>query len=309
MIIKEKQEQFASEMNKHGILYRIVQITRLQELADQINNTLEKDISDSDFAEYVAYAYNFQLLDKFPEMKSVIVASQYNPCHRVNFRYRGKNHEVLLPPGYVKFRSKQVNLQRTIGETLAPLGYKCERIIVSVKLLAARTGLAKYGRNNISYVEGFGSHHFLGSFITDLPYEQDYWQEAELMQECTNCRSCIANCPTEAISDDRILIHGEKCLTYFNRNPGVFPDWIKPEWHNCWLGCIKCQDICPANSQFVNDTESLPGFDETETEILLNTNEFNELPDSLKVRFEQFGFPELHGHILRNLHALQLRTS
>jgi epoxyqueuosine reductase len=300
----ELHQTFAAKMAENGIQYRIMPIGRLEELKDLISHTLEDDITDSDFAEYVSYAYNFQVPEKFPEMQSVIVASKYNPCHTVSFPYNGKAVPVLLPPGYVQFRNKQFNLQKTIAEILSPLEYKCERIILPVKLLAARSGLAKYGRNNISYVPGWGSHHFLGSFITNVPIETDTWQEPEILSECESCSACIENCPTGAIGNDRFLIHGEKCLTFFNRNPGIFPEWLHPEWHNALVGCIRCQDICPANREVSDRAVTLPGFDEAETEILLKTDDFNLLPETLQARFDQFGFPELHGFILRNLRTI-----
>ena len=305
----ELHQTFAANLAEHGIRYRIVPVNRIAELFTHFRHTMEDEVTDSGFSRYISYIHNYKILDKFPWAQSIIVASKYNPCHTVNFQYRGQTIPVLLPPGYVHFYTKQGILQRTITDALSPLGYKCERIILPVKLLAARSGLAKYGRNNISYIQEWGSHHFLGSFITDIPAETDFWRKPELLPECDSCSACKDSCPTGAIGNDRFLIHGEKCLTYFNRNPGNFPQWLKPEWHNSLVGCIRCQELCPANDPVKDDIQVLQEFNETETEILLCTDTFEQLPESLQARFDEFGFPELHGFLLRNLRALLLRKN
>ncbi|MCK5093868.1 MAG: hypothetical protein KAR18_04015 [Spirochaetes bacterium] len=56
------------------------------------------------------------------------------------------------------------------------------------------------------------------------------------------------NCPTGAIDSNRLLIYGERCLTYFNERPGVFPDWIEHSWHKCLVGCLECQRVCQTTS-------------------------------------------------------------
>jgi epoxyqueuosine reductase len=300
----ELHQFFAAQMAEDGIKYRIVTLDRIEELFIQFRHTMEDVVTDSGFTQYISYIHNYRIMDKFPWAQSVLVASRYNPCHTVDFHYRGQTIPVILPPGYVHFYTKQAILQKDITANLSPLGYKCERIILPVKLLAVHSGLAKYGRNNISYIPGWGSHHFLGSFVTDMPAETDVWQDLELLSECDSCSACLKHCPTGAIANDRFLVHCEKCLTLFNRNPGDFPEWINPAWINSLVGCIHCQDICPANSTVKDDLVSLQGFDEAETEILLATDKFELLPESLKTRFDQFGFPELHHIILRNLKAL-----
>lgn len=74
-------------------------------------------------------------------------------------------------------------------------------------------------------------------------------QAAEIDSDCANCSVCLKNCPTGAISVNRFLIHGEKCMTYLNEYaPNYdFPEWVKPEWHNSLIGCMSCQLKCPKN--------------------------------------------------------------
>lgn len=95
----ELHQTFVANMAEHGIQYRIVPVSRIEELFAQFRHTMEDDITDSGFAEYIGYIHHYCVLDRFPWAKSVIVASRYNPCHTVDFHYRGQTIPVLLPPG------------------------------------------------------------------------------------------------------------------------------------------------------------------------------------------------------------------
>lgn len=121
---------------------------------------------------------------------------------------------------------------------------------------------------------------------------------------CKNCNLCRINCPTGAIVKDRFLIHGEKCITLYNENPGEFPEWIDSKWHNAVVGCMKCQSVCPCNAADYENVPLLETFTVSETETMLNETDFERLPEELKEKFAQFGFPEIHPLLLRNIKAL-----
>jgi len=55
------------------------------------------------------------------------------------------------------------------------------------KLLAARSGLARYGKNNIAYVPEFGSHHMLVSYYSSLPCVEETWTESLMLDACGRC--------------------------------------------------------------------------------------------------------------------------
>jgi len=296
--------RLTAELTAQNIRFRLVPVSRIEDLSEDIDYTLEQFVDSHDFAEYARSAYSFNAIKSFPEAKSLLVASVFNPAHKVIFQTQDRDIEALLPPGYVNFRSKQAMLQQKIAAILASFGFRTERIILPVKLLAVRSGLAEYGKNNISYVEDFGSFHFLGSFLTDLTDNDDFWQEPKVMDACENCNLCQLNCPTGAVGADRFLLHGEKCITLYNRNPGEFPDWIIREWHHAMVGCIKCQSVCPQNASVFKEIPLLETFTVSETETLLAATEFETLPQDLKDKFVQFGFPELHHILLRNIKAV-----
>jgi hypothetical protein len=73
---------------------------------------------------------------------------------------------------------------------------------------------------------------------------------------------------------------------------------------NSLVGFIKCQLACPANQHVRGEIIAMEGFNGQETAIQLENSDFNQLPAELKEKFTQFGFPELHPVILRNINAL-----
>ena len=124
------------------------------------------------------------------------------------------------------------------------------------KLLAVRSGLARYGKNNITYVPGMGSLHRLAVFVSDLPCVEDNWGEVKTLKTCDGCTACMDACPTGAIVSDRFLIHAERCITFHNERIEEFPEWLDSSWHNCLVGCLRCQWVCPENRdvrQWVED--------------------------------------------------------
>jgi len=81
-----------------------------------------------------------------------------------------------------------------------------------IKRLASMSGLAEYGRNNITSVPGIGSWVQYTVFLTDMPYDDSNWRDKPIMAaECEDCDICIKACPKGAISKDRFLYFREKC--------------------------------------------------------------------------------------------------
>jgi epoxyqueuosine reductase len=130
--------------------------------------------------------------------------------------------------------------------------------------------LGKYGRNNISYIEGMGSYFRLRAYYSELPCGQDSWQEPEMLEECVKCTSCVQACPTGAIDSDRFLLHAERCIPFFNERQVGFPEWFDPSWHNSLVGCMICQNVCPVDKPFRDYVEDKAEFTEEETKLILN---------------------------------------
>jgi epoxyqueuosine reductase len=164
--------------------------------------------------------------------------------------------------------------------------------------------LAKYGRNNISYVPGMGSFLRLIAFYTDYPCEEDNWQEASMMEACENCSLCRETCPTGCIPSERFLIHAENCLTHFNEDEFDLPKWLQSDWHNSLIGCMKCQAVYPVNKPYLNKIETGPDFSEAETELILNKASVEKLSPETRMKLDRMVEDGIYPVMGRNLRML-----
>ncbi len=119
------------------------------------------------------------------------------------------------------------------------------------RLVAARAGVSRYGKNNFSYVEGIGSFVVLSSFVVDAELEQD---APTLEVQCPdNCKACMNACPTGAIYEP-LKLNPRRCISYnnwwTNNRPGVsctIPAEIREKMGTRVHGCDVCQEVCPRN--------------------------------------------------------------
>jgi epoxyqueuosine reductase len=158
--------------------------------------------------------------DNLPEPRSLLIVGYRDPRVRFAFHWRGQAVAVDLPPTYLHWEERDQNVVPLLAGLLAEQGYRLAGVLVPKKLLAGCSGLARYGCNNITYIEGMGSYHRLVAFCSDLPCEEDEWQSPRMMDLCERCTACRRACPTAAIAPDRFLLHAERCLAYLNELPG-----------------------------------------------------------------------------------------
>ena len=225
---------------------------------------------DARFARESLSSFSFDLPPLARGRWSVLIVALPRPAHRVAFTVGRRRVEAILPPTYVRYRPTfETVREHLVAEPLA--ASRVERLDVPLKPLAARLGLVRYGRNNLTYAPPLGTYMQLAGYVTDadLPVS-DGWRPLEpaLLDDCEDCLICEAVCPTSAIGDDRVLLHAERCLTFANENHAPLPAWIPPGAHHTLIGCLECQRHCPANPDLlVEDTGIL--FSESETAALL----------------------------------------
>jgi epoxyqueuosine reductase len=234
--------------------------------------------------------------------RSIIVVAIPRPVLEVVFTVDGKKRSTVIPPPYEYGIDGLVTA--AIESELTPRGHRILWAMLPVKLLAVCSGLARYGKNNIAYVEGMGSFLRFNAFYSDLPPVSDTWQEPQVLDECTNCSACIKNCPTGAIDPDRFQLRVERCLTYHNESSEPFPSWIQESWHHCLVGCLKCQRYCPVNKTVRSWTERSAEFTDTETTLLLSGAAKGELPPGLIAKFGITDLLDDPGALTRNLRAV-----
>ncbi|NVM18417.1 MAG: 4Fe-4S binding protein [Candidatus Lokiarchaeota archaeon] len=302
-------QDFYEKLEVKGYKGKIVSAKHLPVLQNSIKKFHDQKLIDPDFYEEYKDYFEFQPEAEFGEIKSLFIITVPQPQYKVVFHWNKKEVPLIIPPTYLHSRAVINNIKAFLTEILKPYGYSVEFALVPQKTLAVRVGLAEYGRNNITYVPGMGSFHRPSTFYTDFPYDEDNWQELRMMDLCKECSACVRKCPTGTITDDRFLIRVERCLTFHNEHPAdvPFPDWIDPSWHNCLVGCMYCQKVCPANKKVMNWVEPGPTFSEDETKLLVNGKSIDILPTETRKKIEKHDLEKYLYVYPRNLGAILKR--
>jgi epoxyqueuosine reductase len=193
-----------------------------------------------------------------------------------------------------------------LREVLEPVGYRVVEASLPKKMLAVRSGLAAYGKNNITYVPGMGSFHGLVVAYTDLPVAEDGWREPQMMERCRECMACLRHCPAGAITSERFLLHAERCIPFHNEKPGdvPFPAWMDAAWHNCLVGCLHCQWVCPENQGVRQWVEGNLVFSQEETELLIGEVLLGQIPAATREKMRRVYLDRWAELLPRNLGAL-----
>ncbi len=288
-----------------GIKYRIVSIKRLSELKNEYEENHKKKLFNEEFYEERLTKFSFEFEKSGFHVKSIVIAAIPCPQTRITFSFNGKKYPLILPPTYSCYSSRKEKALRMLSDFLEPMGFKAETANIPEKLLAVRSGLAEYGRNNITYVDGLGSFYSPAAFYSDVPYEDDIWMEPRMMDKCNNCRACLIKCPTGAIPDDRFLLSAERCIVFHNeRSPEIpFPEWIDPSAHNAIVGCMTCQKYCPEDKKFLDWFEE-DEFTMEETSGIYQGIPLNQLNAGTLAKLEKHELIEYYPMLPRNLKIL-----
>ncbi|MEI6614480.1 MAG: 4Fe-4S double cluster binding domain-containing protein [Chrysiogenales bacterium] len=233
--------------------------------------------------------------------RSLIVMSTPLKVAKIIFNQAGRKHTVLIPSGYVDDGLKLADYHNMLYQNgIVTQGSKLERARLPLKQLAVRSGLATYGKNNITFVEGYGSFHQLLAFYSEQQLD-DHWGRLKLLRLCKGCSICMKECPTRAIAESNFVIDPEKCITLYNELPDPLPDWIPANAHNALVGCLKCQYTCPGNEDLKNNVWDLGEVSEAETALLLENRTDAEIERSLRAKLQRIGGGGDLPYIARNL--------
>jgi epoxyqueuosine reductase len=291
-----------SKLERIGFKAGVVSMEHLAELKDEIERVHSQGLLAEGVYRDYHYAFDFKMPEALPQARSIIVVAAPVPALQVTFALDGREFQATVPPVYNYDTDQQV--YDCINEVLKPKGYLLANAAVPKKLLASRSGLARYGKNNITYVEGMGSYHRLTAHFTDAPIPEDHWQKPQMLDRCETCTACVKKCPSGAVSSDRFLLRAEKCITYHNESERPFPEWIDPSWHNCLIGCMICQNVCPANPPSVRHTAQAATFSEEETGQILDGVSRENLAAETVEKLKQVGLFDDCKLVARNLKAL-----
>jgi epoxyqueuosine reductase len=182
-----------------------------------------------------------------PGAKSVItLLKNYYPQQEMNgdlkiskYAYGTDYHTVIK--GHL--RGMLAELQDSIG-AINGRGF-VDSAPVLERAWAVKSGLGWIGKSGNLITRGSGSFYFLATLITDLELQHD---DPFARDFCGSCRRCIDACPTNAISEDRV-VNGSQCISYFTieLKEEIIPEEMKGKFGNWMFGCDTCQDVCPWN--------------------------------------------------------------
>jgi len=281
-------------------------------------------VSESLLSEYDR-SLRFEPPAQMPEVGSLVVVATPSPPVKVRFHLDTGPFEAVIPPTYISSEARARCLG-VLKNALAPEGFSVAGVPVPVKLLAVRTGLAEYGRNNIAYTRTLGSFVRLDTFATDADLvprggpraglstflvggrdrTSGRWSPPRRMGSCAACKACHHACPTGCIPfpDTGVVIDAERCLTYLNEHEGEWPDWLDPAAHNALVGCMRCQLICPANKYHLRRERVVAEFDREETEVVLSDLPSEDLPELVRSKLALLDLDDYSTILGRNLRAL-----
>jgi len=301
-------EKMSRELLNRGNKLVMVPVGRLQDIRDDIEK-LKKNYTLNSFQQYIfENIYQLDLPETDFEIRSIILIATPSPAiTNVKFRWEGEDRFFPIPATYTDYKFVPEQLEKFLNDELNPEGYHAVFApCLPRKLLAVRSGLGMYGRNNICYVDGMGSFLHISPFFTDMQCTNDVWYDIRHMDTCDDCKACVKNCPTGAIKEEGTIIDTDLCLTFFNEAGGEygFPEFICQEFHNSVVGCMRCQDVCPKNKEYLNSVAAPYDFNEEETTLLLECTASENLPESLRQKIGALGISDYIGALPRNLKAL-----
>jgi epoxyqueuosine reductase len=162
---------------------------------------------------------------------------------------RGEIMNFYVNPGCLAYIAETTEL---VTNFLSQRGYASAQAVagISVKTVAARSGIGAYGKNGIIQTKELGSWIGLLLLVTDAPLEPD----TPMSDPCGDCTLCRAACPTGAL-DTPYACDIEKCITlHMVENKGDLPVSIREKSATCIAQCNICLDACPKNKKLTVQT-------------------------------------------------------
>ncbi|NUN63611.1 tRNA epoxyqueuosine(34) reductase QueG [Pseudanabaena biceps] len=197
-------------------------------------------------------------------VKSVICVAlnYYTPHQHSRDRQVGKISRYGWGRDYHKVLSKKLkalsnwliefgNSQPDIQDEKIQARYYVDTGPIAEKAFAQRAGIGWIGKHSNVISRDYGSWFFLGEVLTNLDLEPDQPHT----DHCGTCTRCIDACPTGAIASP-FVVDANRCIAFhtIENKAEQLPEAIASNLQNWVAGCDICQDVCPWNQRFAQET-------------------------------------------------------
>jgi epoxyqueuosine reductase len=132
-----------------------------------------------------------------------------------------------------------------------------DSVPLAERALAARAGLGFIGLNHALIHPTLGPQVFLGELVTTATLTPDEPGRMGPGPRCSDCRRCVAACPTGALQDDGTF-DARKCISYLTieHKGDIDPD-LSRKMGNRLFGCDECTQVCPFHASAPSGTHPL----------------------------------------------------
>jgi epoxyqueuosine reductase len=156
--------------------------------------------------------------------------------------------------------------------------------------IAVAAGIGFIGKNNLLIIPGYGSYLYLAEILTTaaIPFSS----LSPSTNQCGTCSLCLDSCPTGALEKPFVL-NSSRCLSYLTvEYEGDLKADLGTIMAKCFLGCDRCQEVCPFNGEGHASEVVLPS-----TDALLGMDEENFERDFGRTAFARAGLEKLKSNI------------
>ncbi len=191
-----------------------------------------------------------------PGAKTVICVAlnYYTPHRHSEDRQHGKISRYGWGRDYHRVMQKKL---KALSEWLRSLNpaiqtrFYVDTGPVSDKFWAQQAGIGWIAKNGNVITRNYGSWVFLGEVLTNLSLSPDVPHTAH----CGSCTRCLDACPTGAIAAP-FVVDANRCIAYhtIENRAEELPGEIARNLQGWVAGCDICQDVCPWNQRFAQET-------------------------------------------------------
>jgi len=239
--------------------FHLVGITSIDSHGDQAITHLKSwlDLGYQADMAWMASSKREDIRRCLPESRSIIsLALNYYTAHQhVDDPQIGKISRYGWGRDYHKIISKKLkalnNWLKSQDEDIQTR-YYVDTGPVQEKVWAQRAGIGWIGKNANLITRKYGSWIFLSEVLTNLELLPD----AVHTNHCGTCDRCLVACPTGAIVQP-YTVDANLCIAYhtIENRKSELPIEIADNLSGWIAGCDICQDVCPWNQRFAQETD------------------------------------------------------